>query len=124
MTYGGGFERWVSEVTPRLADKGHNVTVVTTCAGDVKDESIKPMLVDKGIKIIELNNYIKPLTIPRVKEITRLLKIAREHDVSYFNNAFVGNELLMRLAKMRTKIIAGYHGIFPRADMWSPLCRI
>jgi len=113
LTYAGGFEKWVSEVAPRLVDKGHNVTVVTTHAGDIKDKSIKPALVDKGIKVIELDNYTKPFTIPRVKEIARLLEIARENDVLYFNNAFAGNELLMRLAKMRTKIIAGYHGIFP-----------
>jgi len=113
LAYGGGFERWVSEVAPRLADKGHNVTVVTTHAGDKKNESTKLTLVGRGIKIIELDNYTKPFTIPRIKEITRLLKIIREHNILYFNNAFAGNELLMRLAKMRTRIVAGYHGMFP-----------
>jgi len=76
---------------------------------------IKPMLIDKGIKIIELDNYTKPFTIPRIKEIIRLLKIVREYDVIYFNNAFAGNELIMRLAKIltNTNIIAGYRGMFP-----------
>jgi hypothetical protein len=93
LAYGGGFERWVSEVAPRLVDKGHNVTVVTTHAGDIKDKSIKPALVDKGIKVIELDNYTKPFTIPRVKEIARLLEIVREHDILYFNNALAGERI-------------------------------
>jgi glycosyltransferase involved in cell wall biosynthesis len=113
LAYGGGFERWVSEVAPRLADKGHNVTVVTTRAGDVKDESIKQTLLDKNSKIIELDNYNKPFTIPKIKEIIHLLKIIKECDVVYFNNTFAGNEVLMRLAKMQTKVVAGYLGIYP-----------
>jgi glycosyltransferase involved in cell wall biosynthesis len=113
LTFAGGFERWVSEIAPRLINRGHKVTVVTTRAGDIKDKSIKPALVDNGIKIIELDNYTKPFTIPKIKEITHLLKIAKEHDVLYFNNAFAGNELLMKALNMRTKIVAAYHGIFP-----------
>jgi hypothetical protein len=93
LTFAGGFERWVSEIAPRLINRGHKVTVVTTRAGDIKDKSIKPALVDKGIKVIELDNYTKPFTIPRVKEIARLLEIVREHDILYFNNALAGERI-------------------------------
>jgi SAM-dependent methyltransferase len=93
------FKKAIDEVNCLMADglklplRDEVFDLVTTHAGDKKNKSIKPALVDKGIKVIELDNYTKPFTIPRVKEITRLLEIVRENDILYFNNALAGERI-------------------------------
>ena len=115
LGFGGGFERWVSEVTPRLLVRGHKISVVTTRAGGVYDLSIESDLRRKGVELVELDNYDRILTIPKIRHFKTLLTIARDHDVLYFNNAFAGNELIVGSIKKlaHVKVIAGYHGIHP-----------
>lgn len=120
LAFGGGFERWVSEVAPRLAQRGHRIHVVTTLAGDKRNLAIRSMLIKKGITITELDNYNTPLTVPKFKYSGVLLNIAKSCDVIYFNNAFAGNEILMKCVKSMTniKVVAAYHGIFPTVGSW------
>lgn len=116
LGFGGGFERWVAEVASRLVERGHEVHVVTTSAGDVKNACTKMELIARGVKVTELTHFSVLLKLPRLYGIRRLLETAKNLDIIYFNNAFAGNELLLctikRLANV--KVIAGYHGIPPQ----------
>jgi len=117
LAFGGGFERWIKEVTPKFVERGHRVFVVTTKAGDVKDPIIRDYLIKKKVAITELDNYDRPLTIPKLEELCKFVSLIKSAcDIIYFNNAFAGNEILMLYIKRVTgiKIIAGYHGIFPQ----------
>jgi len=115
LAFGGGFERWVKEVTPRLVSQGYRVYVVTSKAGDVKDPSVVRQLTRAGVHVIEVDNYSKPLAVPKLRYFKKILSIAKDSDVLYFNNAFAGNEVLVRMIKSvaGTKVIAGYRGLFP-----------
>jgi glycosyltransferase involved in cell wall biosynthesis len=117
LSFGGGFERWISEVVPRLKNIGHEITVVTTKAGskhDVKD-GMKRILIRAGVSVCELGNYEKPLTIPKLACLKDIFDITKSADICYFNNAFAGNEILMWLVKRISGIpvCVGHHGAFP-----------
>jgi len=96
IDFGGGFERWISEAAPRLVKLGYNVYIITTKAGErygIKDSS-KYDLFKCGVKMLELDNYRRP-TIPKLTCLSKLIDVAKEADIIYFNNAFAGNEILM-----------------------------
>jgi glycosyltransferase involved in cell wall biosynthesis len=126
LAFGGGFERWVKEVTPRLVSQGYKVYVITTKAGDVKDPYTVNYLIRRGVHIVEVGNFNKPLTIPKLQYFKRIFNIAKKCDIIYFNNAFAGNDILIRFIKnlINIKILAGYHGIFPYLHVNSYLKRI
>lgn len=116
LGFGGGFERWVKEVVPRLKLKGYRISIITTKAGELNDYRAKSELI-KYARIIELNNWNKPyyFTIPKPSYFKDILILAKDVDIIYFNNSFAGNDIYLALIKKLTnvKVIAGYHGTFP-----------
>lgn len=116
LSFGGGFEKWIQEVAPRLKTMGHTVTVITTKAGTKRVASeIKEGIRMAGVEIIELDSYPMPLAVPKLNGLKKMLKITKDADIIYFNNAFAGNEMLMTLLRHLNDIpiCAGYHGMSP-----------
>ncbi|MGC9116813.1 MAG: glycosyltransferase family 4 protein [Conexivisphaera sp.] len=115
VNYGGGFERWLLEVAPRLRGRGHDVTVVTTDAGIRREHGAEELLRSRGVELIEVGAIRAQLTLPDPAGIARLLEAADGSDVLYFNNAFAGNELIVLVIRKLsgTPVLSAYHGTFP-----------
>jgi len=101
LSYGRGFERWLTEVTKRLK-KEFNIYIITTRL----EKRFNVNLED--INYIEVRNlYAIPLS--------NLSNYFRYADLLYFNNAFVPNNMIIYSLKklLGLKVIAGYHSAFP-----------
>lgn len=76
----GGAEKLISEITPMLRDKGHQVDVL---AFDGADTAFKKALTDKGIKVYSFGkgcNVYNPLFI------FRLAKLMKNYDIVHTHN--------------------------------------
>jgi hypothetical protein len=105
LGFGGRFERWISEVSPRLSKRGNEVYVVTTEAGSKHTFQTQTW--------IELDNYKMP-TIPKLKQLKIIKDISKETDVIHFNNSFAFNEVIIYLIKnfLRSLFVQAIMGIF------------
>jgi len=115
--YGGGFEKWVEELATILCTRGHEITILTTKYGDVKNNFIQKNLYRNGISIIEYDNYERLFVIPTLSSIKKIARIIDNVDVLYFNNAFAINEVIVYILKRynnkNIKVVSGYHGLYP-----------
>ena len=119
--YGGGFERWIGEVAPRLRSRGHQITIITTKAGIRRNITAREKLLQAGIDVFEVDNYVRPFTVPKLSAIREIAKLVKGVDILYFNNAFALNELLICSIKkiLKIRIISGMRGIFPEVGSLS-----
>ena len=117
LGYGGGFEKWVEQVSTILSTRGHQIIILTTKYGDNKNKIILKNLYRHDVRVFEYENYQRLFVIPTISAIRQIAKMIENIDVLYFNNAFAVNEvvvfLLTRGNNKNIKIISGYHGLFP-----------
>ena len=76
----GGAEKLISEISPMLRDKGHQVDV---CAFDGSETAFKQNIIDKGIKVYSFGykcNVYNPLFI------LKLVKLMRNYDIIHTHN--------------------------------------
>jgi glycosyltransferase involved in cell wall biosynthesis len=115
LSNGAGGESWIENVALRLHQRGHSILVLTTKHGNVRNPGIKQKLIDKGITVMEVDNYESVFKLPKVHHIWNLIHVLKDYEILYFNNAFALNEVLVYFLKVICKIpvLAGYHGLFP-----------
>ena len=80
----GGAEKLISEITPMLRDKGHQVDVL---AFDGADTAFKQNLIDKGINVYSFGegcNVYNPLFIFRLAKKYGLIKEIEKPIEFYF----------------------------------------
>lgn len=89
----GGAEKLISEISPMLRDKGHQVDVL---AFDGTDTAFKKALTDKGIKVYSFGkgcNVYNPLFIFRLAKIMKNYDIVHTHNTAPQLFAAVGSVL-------------------------------
>ncbi|WP_337437866.1 glycosyltransferase [Prevotella sp.] len=89
----GGAEKLISEITPMLRDKGHQVDVL---AFDGADTAFKEALIDKGIKVYSFGrncNIYNPLFIFRLAKLMKNYDIVHTHNTAPQLFAAVGSVL-------------------------------
>lgn len=89
----GGAEKLISEISPMLRDKGHQVDVI---AFDGADTAFKKALTDKGIKVYSFGkgcNVYNPLFIFRLAKIMKNYDIVHTHNTAPQLFAAVGSVL-------------------------------
>lgn len=78
----GGAEKLISEISPMLRDKGHQVDVL---AFDGKDTAFKQTLIDNGIKVYSFGkkcNIYNPLFIFRLSKLMKKYDIVHTHNTA------------------------------------------
>ena len=89
----GGAEKLISEITPMLRDKGHEVDV---CAFDGTDTAFKQALIDKGIKVYFFGkhcNVYNPLFIFKLTKLMKNYDIVHTHNTAPQLFAAIGSVL-------------------------------
>ncbi len=89
----GGAEKLISEIAPRLRDKGHQVDVL---AFDGADTAFKKVLIDKGIKVYSFGkgcNVYNPLFIIRLTKLMKNYDIVHTHNTAPQLFAAIGSVL-------------------------------
>ena len=89
----GGAEKLISEITPMLRDKGHQVDVL---AFDGADTAFKKALTDKGIKVYSFGkgcNVYNPLFIFRLAKMMKNYDIVHTHNTAPQLFAAIGSVL-------------------------------
>lgn len=89
----GGAEKLISEITPMLRDKGHQVDVL---AFDGADTAFKKALTDKGIKVYSFGkgcNIYNPLFIFRLAKMMKNYDIVHTHNTAPQLFAAIGSVL-------------------------------
>lgn len=89
----GGAEKLISEITPMLRDKGHQVDVL---AFDGADTAFKEALIDKGIKVYSFGkgcNVYNPLFIFRLAKMMKNYDIVHTHNTAPQLFAAIGSVL-------------------------------
>lgn len=89
----GGAEKLISEITPMLRDKGHQVDVL---AFDGADTAFKKALTDKGIKVYSFGkgcNVYNPLFIFRLAKMMNSYDIVHTHNTAPQLFAAIGSML-------------------------------
>lgn len=89
----GGAEKLISEITPMLRDKGHQVDVL---AFDGADTAFKKALTDKGIKVYSFGkgcNVYNPLFIFRLAKMMKSYDIVHTHNTAPQLFAAIGSVL-------------------------------
>lgn len=89
----GGAEKLISEITPMLRDKGHQVDVL---AFDGADTAFKKALTDKGIKVYSFGkgcNVYNPLFIFRLAKLMKNYDIVHTHNTAPQLFAAIGSVL-------------------------------
>lgn len=89
----GGAEKLISEITPMLRDKGHQVDVL---AFDGAETAFKKALIDKGIKVYSFGkecNVYNPLFIFRLAKMMKNYDIVHTHNTAPQLFAAVGSVL-------------------------------
>jgi len=113
LLYGGGEENWLIEVGNRLAQKGHNIIIITlSYTPIVRACSVK---LTKGIRHEECPYLKLPrgCALPSLFTMAKMVKLANEVDVVYIFAVHPPNELLLRILKPSIKrpIIIGIHSV-------------
>jgi glycosyltransferase involved in cell wall biosynthesis len=113
VRYGGGFEEWLQKTT-ELLSTNYNVEIVSGLIGTPLRQS--PEEAQKLFAAARSLTYVRFLKVLWVYFITpssfmRLLRRFQAADYVYFNYAFIGQELLVRiLSRMtRKKVLVGFH---------------
>lgn len=91
--YTGGAEKLISEITPMLIDKGHQVDVL---AFDGAETAFKKTLIDKGIKVYSFGkgcNVYNPLFIFRLAKMMKNYDIVHTHNTAPQLFAAIGSVL-------------------------------
>ena len=89
----GGAEKLISEITPLLRDKGHQVDVL---AFDGADTAFKKALTDKGIKVYSFGkgcNVYNPIFIFRLAKMMKNYDIVHTHNTTPQLFAAIGSVL-------------------------------
>lgn len=89
----GGAEKLISEISPMLRDKGHQIDVL---AFDGTDTAFKKTLTDKGIKVYSFGkecNVYNPLFIFRLAKIMKNYDIVHTHNTAPQLFAAIGSLL-------------------------------
>lgn len=89
----GGAEKLISEITPLLRDKGHQVDVL---AFDGADTAFKKALTDKGIKVYSFGkgcNVYNPIFIFRLAKMMKNYDIVHTHNTAPQLFAAIGSVL-------------------------------
>ena len=89
----GGAEKLISEITPMLRDKGHQVDVL---AFDGADTAFKQNLIDKGINVYSFGegcNVYNPLFIFRLAKMMKNYDIVHTHNTAPQLFAAIGSVL-------------------------------
>lgn len=89
----GGAEKLISEISPMLRDKGHQVDVL---AFDGADTAFKKALTDKGIKVYSFGkgcNVYNPLFIFRLAKMMKNYDIVHTHNTAPQLFAAIGSVL-------------------------------
>ena len=89
----GGAEKLISEITPMLRDKGHQVDVL---AFDGADTAFKKALTDKGIKVYSFGkgcNVYNPIFIFRLAKMMKNYDIVHTHNTAPQLFAAIGSVL-------------------------------
>jgi glycosyltransferase involved in cell wall biosynthesis len=121
LRYGGGGERYILELVRHL--KGHNVSCVVVCSASIAGEKeripierIHAILDQVSAEYYELACSPLPLfsrnsSIPRLREIKRLMKLARDCDIIYFNSGHVVHDLVMLAVRnmLGKPVVSAYH---------------
>jgi glycosyltransferase involved in cell wall biosynthesis len=116
LRYGGGGERWILEIVPRLLGRGHEARVVTL---DYPESSKETDWMEgeldafqRRVKWIELPAWSLPfgVLLPTPSSLVELLQEARSSDVVLFNNFLPFQEgLLVGIRKAaRTPVVGVY----------------
>lgn len=108
----GGAEKLMTELAPKLRDKGHRVDVL---AFDGVDTEFKQILIEKGIKIISFgeNNFLyNPINI------FRLIRIIGRYDIVHTH--ITAPQLLCAIASKFTKatLVTTEHNTSNRRREW------
>ncbi|MBD3157215.1 MAG: glycosyltransferase [Candidatus Lokiarchaeota archaeon] len=104
---GGGGDRWLAEVIPRLVGKGINVTLMTTSfipksyrATSTKDHVER--IIQAGARYIEIpcSSVFERINHPMLsgQSLLALSGAIRKHDCVYFLNAYAFQDMLVNLA--------------------------
>jgi glycosyltransferase involved in cell wall biosynthesis len=121
LRYGGGGERYILELVRHL--KGHNVSCVVVCSASIAGEKeripierIHAILDQVSAEYYELACSPLPLfsrnsSIPRLREIKRLMKLARDCDIIYFNSGHVVHDLVMLAVRniLGKPVVSAHH---------------
>lgn len=122
LRFGGGFERWMLEVAPRLKKFGVSTRMVCTrsTVGDVErisSETIQKILREVFAEYVEVPYVSFPLgssnsPIPSVKAMGKILT-AMDFDVLYFANAYAFQDVLVCVLKFirRKPVVSGQHAV-------------
>lgn len=108
----GGIEVVVEELTSRMVQKGHNVTVYNRSCGE---EKIKEY---RGAKIVEVRTFKKQSLNAMVYSLFATLKaVFRKYDVIHFHAE--GPCVMIPLAKLFGKrVVATIHGLDWQRNKW------
>lgn len=121
LRYGGGGERYILELVRHL--KGHNVSCVVVCSASIGGEKeripierIHVILDQVSAEYYELACSPLPLfsrnsSIPRLREIKRFMKLARDCDIIYFNSGRVVHDLVMLAVRniLGKPVVSAHH---------------
>ena len=108
----GGVETVVEELSTRMAEKGHNVTVYNRNSGEEKLKEYK------GVKIAEVRTFRNSSLNAMVYSLFATLRcIFKRYDVVHFHAE--GSCAMLPLAKLfRKKTVATIHGLDWQRNKW------